>query len=265
MSEEVPEIAVSLLRDSVAVRIYDGEKYLFISPIGLADGWDIKGALDKIRAYAVKEMIPLIFTDVPRDSIDSYCEVFRYCRAEVYGDDDDLFFIEIDNECSLLDKIPTARSGNLSLSEIGNEDLEAYARLARDKELNKYWGYDVTEDNIEDKDEYFLDVARGEFNTGTAITLGVYLDFEFVGEAVIYDLDYKGGASIALRILPEHQGRGLGKRTLSLLISVADKIDLITLYGEAMEENLPSIGMTSHFMDIEKRENGRVYFKKTLR
>ena len=265
MAEEVSQVAVSLLPDSLLVRIFDGEKYVFISPIGLCDGFDLRGAVERIAEYSVREMIPLIFTDVPRDSVSVYSELFRFSDARVYDDDDDLFFIFVDNECSLLDSLPVMTDGDMTLRGIDEEDLPRYAELCRDRELNKYWGYDASVDNTDDTDEYFLRVARAEFNTGSAVTLGIYLDGAFIGEGVIYSFDYKGGASIALRILPEYHGRGLGQRALSLLISVSKSMGILTLYGEAMEQNLASIGMTSHFMDVYKREKGRVYFIKKLK
>ena len=58
------EAAVCLTRDALLVRVFDGERYFFLSPIGLTDPWDISGALALIRDYAVAEMIPLCFTDV---------------------------------------------------------------------------------------------------------------------------------------------------------------------------------------------------------
>ena len=265
MEDEVPEVAVCLLEDALAVRIFDGEKYLFISPIGLSDGWDIRGAIKGIAEYSVREMIPLVFTDVPRDSISVYSELFRFTDARVYDDDDDLFFVLVENECSALDETPEYSKGGITLRKIAEEDLGLYARLCRDRELNKYWGYDVSEDNLLDTDEFFLESARREFNTGSAITLGAYLEGEFIGEAVIYAFDYKGGASIALRILPEYHGQKLGQRVLSALISLSERIGLLALYGEAMVENLASIGMTSHFMENLGTRDGKVYFRKNLK
>jgi RimJ/RimL family protein N-acetyltransferase len=209
-------------------------------------------------------MIPPLFTDVPRECLDVYSDVFRMCDARVYDDDDDLFFVKLENECSFLDSIPSVTDGELTLCEIKEEHLTEYARLCRDKDLNKYWGYDVTEDNEGDTDQYFLDVAMREFDTCIAVTLGIYLGDSFIGEGVIYEFDYKGGASLALRILPEYQKRGFGKRSFALLIEVARMMRLISLRAEVMEENLPSIKMTSHFLDVEKREGGRVYFKKNI-
>ena len=264
MLEEVPEIAVSLLPDSLAVRIYDGERYLFVSPIGLTDGWDIKGCIEKIGEYAVKEMIPLVFTDVPRDSIQLYSEVFRMPNVSVYDDDDDLFFVFVDNECSILENVPSMREGNLSLRKIEEKDQSEYARLCRDKELNKYWGYDVSEDNPADEDEYFLDVAKREFNTGVALTLGAYLDETFIGEAVFYAFDYKGGASFAIRVFPEYQNKGLGKRIMSLVVSLASKIGILVLYSEVIEANLPSLALMSRFMEEERIADGKVYFVRRI-
>ena len=265
MSEEVEEVAVSLLHDAVAVRVLDGGRYMFVSPLGMIDGWDIKGALERIREYAVKEMIPLIFTDTPRDTLPTYSEVFRLVSASVYEDDDDLFFVFVDNECSSLDAPPSFSLGDLTLSEMRDEDLPLYARLSRDGDLNKYWGYDASDDNTADTDEFFLETARREFNTGVAVTLGVYLSGEFIGEGVIYSFDFKGGASVALRLLPEYHGKGIGKRAFSALISLAEEIDLLEVKAEVMVENLPSIAMTSYFLDKKCEADGIIYYSKKLK
>ena len=258
------EVALSLLPDAAAVRIYDGEKYVFLSPVGLTDPWDIKSALSLIRDYAVAEMIPLYFTDVMREELSYYTELFRFVDARAYEDDEDLFFLIVSNECDALAELPVGASGRVVLHEIDARDKENYRRLCEDKELNRYWGYDVSDDAPNADAEYHLSVAKREFDTGAAITLGVYLDGVFIGEGVLYDFDMSGGASVAFRLLPEFHGRGLGEDTLSALIGVGREIGLLYLTAEVAAENIPSSKTTGKLMNFVFECGGVLHYRLSL-
>ncbi|MBQ7363350.1 MAG: GNAT family N-acetyltransferase [Clostridia bacterium] len=256
--------AIALLPDCLLVRIYDGEKYVFLSPIGLIDPWDMKRAVVAVRDYAVREMIPLYFTDVMREELDVYTELFRFVDARAYDDDCDLFFLTVTNECDALDSIPKLVHGRVRLGEISEADARRYSELCESCEVNRFWGYDVSADNPECDMEYHLSVARREFASGCAVTLGVYLDSELIGEGVIYAFDMAGGASVALRLLPEHQGHGLGTETLGALIRIARDMGLLYLTAEVMLENFPSIAMTKKQMKCVSADGERVYFRLEL-
>ena len=264
LSSEGVEVAVSLISDALLVRIFDSGEYLFPAPIGLRDGWDYKRAVRIIADYTIREMIPLVFTDVYRDELDMLSAVFSSMDAEAYPDDDDMFFVRVRNECMRLDVPPVRAHDGIVLSEIRDTDLETYAALCRDEENNKYWGYDASEDNKDDTDAYFLAVARREFDSGIAVTLGSYIDDKLIGEAVIYAFDYSGAAQLAVRILPEYQGKGLGSITLSALIQTAKDIGLTEVFAEVMTDNVRSLRMTSRYMTQYDRDGEKVYFKLKL-
>ncbi len=263
-SDDDAEIAVSLLCDALLVRICDGERYLFLSPVGLRDPWDMRGALTAVRDYAVREMLPLCFTDVMREELDVYTGLFRFVDARAYADDDDLFFLRVTSECDALDTLPELSLGRVRLAEIRGVDAEIYRELCESREINRYWGYDVREDNPDGNSEYYLSVARGEFENGVAVTLGVYLENELIGEGVLYAFDMSGGASVALRLLPEYQGIGLGTETLAALIRIAKDMGLLYLTTEVMLENAPSIAMTKKQMPCISSDGERAYFRLEL-
>lgn len=245
-------------------RIYDGERYLFPLPFMLTDDADAEAALVSLAAYSVREMVPLIITDVPRDEIGFVHSVFPHIDACAYEDDEDTFFVQVNSECDMLPDVPTVEHDGITLDEITDADKEKYARLCRDRSLNKYWGYDVDSDNPDGDADFYLDVARREFNEGIAVTLAIREGGEFVGEATVYGFDYRGGASIAVRVLPECHSRGIGSRATRALILLANEMELTALRAEILNENEASIKMTSKYMTVEKTSESKTYFTLSL-
>jgi RimJ/RimL family protein N-acetyltransferase len=263
-SDDGAEVAVCLIEDALLVRIYDTDRYLFTDPIGLIDGYDIKHALRLIASYCVREMIPLCFTDVPRDELGVYSDVFPLIDARIYDDDEDMFYVFVRNECDRLGSWPLIDMGRVSLSRITANELGDYSRLCRDAEVNKYWGYDVRDDNILDTDTFFLDVCEREFNMGVAITLGIFSDGVFIGEGVLYSFDYFGGASVGVRLLPEYQGLGLGREALAALIELGRSIGLKYLCAEILLLNDKSCRMALACMKETNRDGEKLYLKIDL-
>ena len=264
VSDGVTEVAVCLISDTLLFRIYDGGEYLFPCPIGLLDGWDFKSACLALAEYTVKELIPLRLTDVPREELASLSRIFPHIDATAYSDDEDTFFVKVNNECDMLDVFPTFEGERISLGRITEECGGAYANLCRDRELNRFWGYDVSEDMPNAPDEYFLSVVDNEFRDGVSLTLGVFYGGEFIGEAVVYNFDYLGGASIGVRLLPEFHGHGFGGESVESLISLCRDIGLSVVRAEVLVDNRCSVKMTARYMDEVKREQSKVYFTKTL-
>ncbi len=248
------EITVSYLDEVLFVRIYDGERYLFPMPFMLSEESDAALAMKRLAEYARIEMIPLIITDIPREELEFFTELFPHVDAMCYGDDEDSFYIKINNECDLLDSVPSITFDGVTLGEICDGDIDEYARLCSDRELNKYWGYDVYADNPDADKGFYLDTARREFNDGVSVTFAVRSGDRFVGEAVIYGFDFLGSAEIAVRILPEFQHTGMGIRSVKALIEVAGGMGLKTVTADVMNDNRASIKMTEKIMKLEKTD-----------
>ncbi len=240
--------AFCLLENVLYIRIYDRERYVFPLPIILSEDADGVGACINLSEYAVREMIPLIISDIPRDELDTIADIFPHIDAKVYGDDDDSFFVKVNNECDLIDCVPNFSHGDILLDEIKNEDIDIYAELCVDRELNKYWGYDASIDNPTGYKQYYLDTAKREFSDGIAITLAIRHNGAFAGEATIYGFDYRGCADISVRILPKYHGMGLGTKALYALIELARAIGLKKLRTSVMSENTASVKMTGKVM-----------------
>ena len=246
------------------VRIFDGEKYIFPLPFMLTDGADIKRACLELSEYARREMIPLIISDIPREELCVLQELFPHIDANCYLEDDDSFVVKVNSECDLLDEWPSIEDDDIALTRISDEDIDEYALLCSDRELNKYWGYDVCEDNPDASKQFYLDVAEREFYDGVAITLGIRFKGDFAGEAVIYDFDYRGSAQIAVRVLPKYHGKGVGTRATKNLIALAKKIGLSSVKAEIINENSASIKMTSKVMGLGKVDGNKTIFSLTL-
>ena len=63
-----------------------------------------------------------------------------------------------------------------------------------------------------------------------------------------------------MRILPEYRGKGLGSRALSLLIRLAKKVGLISLFAYVYSDNIPSVKITEKYMTRAAEDGNRVKF-----
>ena len=165
--------AFAYLDGVLYARIYDGEKYVFPLPFILSEDADAEGACINLAEYSVRELIPLIITDVPRDELEFLLSIFPHVDAFTYEDDDDSFYIKVNNECDMLDSVPVIKLDGITLDELRDTDKEKYAELCRDRDLNKYWGYDVDADNPDGNADFYLDTARREMDDGVAIALAI--------------------------------------------------------------------------------------------
>ena len=259
LRDEGVEAAVCVRNDVLFIRIFDGE-YLFPWPVGLDDGWDAGTALTMLADYAVREMIPLVLTEVEREELPLLTSLFSSLNARAYEDDEDLFFIRVENECLRLEELPVRAFGRIRLAPINKKSLRRYAELCKSDEVNKYWGYDFREDEPNARDEYFLRVVNSEFERGVALTLGAYTEGKLIGEGVIYGFDYRGGAEVGLRLLPEYWGQGYGGEIFSALILLAEEIGLSRLRAEVLLSNGPSLALCAKFLHESARDDEKVYY-----
>ena len=85
-ADEDAEVAISGAFGCLLVRIYDGGEYLFSYPYPLTESADEAGAVEEIALYALREGLPLVFFDVPRDSLPVLLMGFRH--ADVDAEDE---------------------------------------------------------------------------------------------------------------------------------------------------------------------------------
>lgn len=250
------ETAVCAKENCLFIRIFDDE-YLFSYPVALADDADEGRALEEIRAYVIKEEIPLVICDIPAECLGDIRS--RFTKFEVFAEDDDesSYTLRAFSEISDLSVDFPIISGEISLDMLKASDEREYARLCRDDETNKYWGYNYKDDCKDATDSYFLENAISERERGTAISLAVRYNGEFCGEAILYAFDFRGGAEYAVRLLPEFRGKKIGSTALDLMLDFCHKIGMKRLYTTISKENIASRkAYEKRFTLIE--ENGEI-------
>lgn len=259
MSEEC-EVGVTAFGGCLLIRMYD-EGYFFVYPIEMTDGADADGALDELRRYSIKEEIPFVLTDVPKECAEALRE--KYKGARLYSDnpDEEIYVVEVESECANVEKDRKySFDGSLTLISPTEQYAAEYARLCRDREVNKFWGYDFRADADGCDDGYFLREAKAGYGSGCVATFFVLLGEEFIGEAVLYYFDYMGRAECGVRLLPEYIGKGYGKGALTSLISVAREIGLDHLLATVKKENEKSIGLFGKHFDSEVSDGENIKF-----
>lgn len=245
--EDDGEIAVSKSHGCLLIRIFDGE-YSFVYPVELTDDADPDEACDEIRLYAMKEEIPLVFADVPCDSLGVLISGFRHASIDASAPDCEAYTVRLHTEAALLDEIPTLDFDEITLDALTEGDDSDYARLSKDEETNKFWGYDYTADVDDPTDDYFRHEAEAEFARGVAMSFAVRKRGIFVGEATLYAFDYHGGCELGIRILPEYRRGGLAGMIIDSFTECGARLGLTSIRATVMAKNLPSVGLcTKHF------------------
>lgn len=266
LSEEMCDtsVAISHYGECLLVRIFDMGRYSFVYPIAVTDNADSSAAVNEIRLYAIKEEIPLVFSDVPSECLGELISLFRYADASAEDAERSSYRVSIKNECDLLEEIPNFEHGGLVFDAITENDAAEYAALCRDLEVNRFWGYDYRADVSNPADSYFFENATSEFYRGASVTLAIRERENFIGEATLYAFDFLGSAECGFRIAKEYQGRGFGRTTLDSLVKIARGLGVIELRATVMEQNLISVNLVSSVLEEYAREDGKIYYKSKI-
>lgn len=257
------EYAASYSDGCLLIRIFDMGRYCFMFPYELSEEADLRAAVMKISEYAMREEIGIVFTDVPFDCLGVFSG-FRHISADAEDSEATVYRVTLQNECELLSEIPALLVGRVELNRLSDADSEAFARLSKDSGVNKFWGYNYTDDVKNPPDDYFINTAREEFLRGTSMSCAVRYDGYFVGEVVFYAFDGMGASEFALRLLPEWQGKGLSGEIKDAIIAMGRKIGLTTLRAVIMKANKPSVSFASRFMTSYEEDEKTVKFKLDL-
>ena len=170
------------------------------------------------------------------------------------------------NELSGLDTVPVLKTGRLILDGLREEDKAAYNRLCLDDERNRWWGYDYRDDlEGELTEDYFLNAAREDFRNKLEMSFAVRLEGKFIGEAVLHHFDYRGGAELGCRILPEYAGNGYGAEAFRRVAEWSlCTLGLRCLRGKCFHENGASRRMLESCMRPSGEDETFLYFEKTV-
>ncbi len=262
--DEEIEYAVTHACGCLLVRIFDGE-YLFMYPLRLSDSSDPLAAAMEIRAYAVKEEIPLVYCDVPRNAVGELATCFRHLNIDSDDPKDRFYTVRVMSELGLIDEEPSCYGfRGVALTPLTPADDEAYFRLCTDKQTNAHWGYDYSADEPNPSKSYFREIAEEEFRRSAALSLGIRVEKCFVGEVSLYYFDCKGGCECAVRILPEHRGKKYATEALRALRTLARRMGLVYLYATVASANKSSIALCEKIFNSSEEIGQNVKFTAKL-
>ena len=165
-----------------------------------------------------------------------------------------------------LDRVPALQSERLTMDAMTRADIPAYNRLCLDDARNRWWGYDYRKDlKGELTENYFYRVAQKDFKRKLAVNFAIRLDGQFIGEAVLYNFDYKGAAELGCRILPEFAGHGYGAEAFRRLADwTLYELGLYRLVAKCYKENTPSYQMLSAVMRQTGEDDTFYHFEKLI-
>ena len=108
-------------------------------------------------------------------------------------------------------------------------------------------------------------MAWEDFRNKLAVNFAIRLDGKFIGEAVLYRFDYKGGAELGCRILPEYAGNGYGAEAYRRAAEWSlYGLGLYRLTGKCFHENEASRKMLSACMRPNGEDETFLYFEKKV-
>ena len=173
---------------------------------------------------------------------------------------------EVGSELDRLREIPALHTERLTLDALQEKDRAAYNALCLDEERNRLWGYDWRKDyDGRPVEEYFLAVAQEDFRLRRCVNFAVRLGEKCIGEAVLYNLDWRGGAELGCRIAPEYAGCGYGTEAFAAAADWAlYGLGLARVVAKCFKENEASYKMLSFSMKRIGEDEQYFYFEKTI-
>lgn len=258
------EFAIAISASCLCTRVFDYGRYYFLAPEELDESAELKRAYLDVFEYAKREELQILFHEVPRVHFSELLELARHIDVDAEGLGGDSFFVRVKTECELLGEIPEQRNDEFTLRALAFDDARLYAELCRSEAVNANFGYSPTDEHPDASDEELVELALGEFERGVSVPLALEYNGSFIGDAVFYAFDGMGGAEIAMRILPDFQGRGIGSSFLEEIFDYAQSIGLLRVYSYVKKENKASVAMCCRFMDKTEDDGERILFLREL-
>lgn len=161
---------------------------------------------------------------------------------------------------------PTLTSERLVLDQITEADIPAYNKLVLDQERNKWWGYDDVGSLKEPFTERsFYDVVWRDWQSRNCINFAIRLDHVFIGEAVLYNFDWRGGAELGVRIDKAYAGHGYGTEAFRTVAEWAlYTVHMRNIAAKCFHENEASYRMLSSCMSKAGSDDTYDYFRKEV-
>lgn len=169
-------------------------------------------------------------------------------------------------ELDAISEIPALETERLTLTALGEGDRDAYNALCLDDQRNRWWGYDYRKDlQGELTADYFLAVAQADFARRLAVNFAVRLDGQLIGEAVLYNGDWRGTMELGCRIAPAYAGHGYGREAFTAAAEWAlYRLGLARVMAKCFRENEASYQMLSSCMRQAGEDETYFYFEKLV-
>lgn len=154
----------------------------------------------------------------------------------------------------------------LTLTALFESDSSEYDKLCKDTEHNRLWEYYPQKPDVVTRPSgYFLKSARTAFEKGTALSLAIRLDGRFIGEAVFFVFNGRGGCKLGWRLLPEYCGKGYGAAAFKLAGDYAlTTIGLSKVTAYCHKENEASARAIAHSMTQTGEDDKFIYFERNI-
>ena len=108
-------------------------------------------------------------------------------------------------------------------------------------------------------------MARHDFDRRMAVNFAVRLDGQLIGEAVLYNFDWRGGAELGCRVAPQFAGHGYGTEAFAAAADWAlYRLGLGKVVAKCYRENAASFKMLSSCMRRNGEDETFFYFEKTV-
>ena len=247
------EIAFAYIGGALILRYFDtDEGYFFSAPYALSDSFDLESAYMAISEYCRTEEIPELIVDVLGEEL--ALALRGAVEYETYENEEGTYTVRVYKPTEVCDELPETLSGDVYLGEFADKYAEDYEKLIKNVNLNRYFGYNLTDDIPDGTGLDYIEAIRDDFDKSRSMTFAATVlsnDGEnvFVGEGALYGFDGRGSARVSFRVLPEYHGRGYGTSVLEGLIAIARELSLTELIGEVMAENSPSVALMSRFAE----------------
>lgn len=173
--------------------------------------------------------------------------------------------VYVHTELNVWNTIPEISTTHLTLSAIDETDKTSYNHLCLDDERNRYWGYDYRLDCPCPDENYFINVTKEDFQSKTAVNWGIHSDGKFIGEILLYDFDYHGGAQVGIRLLKGYEGKGFAREALEAVINEGlYSLRLSVIHAKCYLENTKSLKLLSSCMPKSGKDDTYVYFESRI-
>ena len=180
----------------------------------------------------------------------------------------DKYLAHVHSPAAQLKALPVLEAGDIVLTPMNEGDRAAYLSLNTDVENNRWWGYDYREDvsitGPVDEDTFY-DSVQYDMRVGDSINFAIRLrqGGQMIGEAILWQFTFNGGAELGCRLMPEYLGKGYGKAAFGALADFGERTLGLKVVARCYQQNLPSCRMIlGNGFELVRQDDTFYYFER---